>query len=195
MKRYIEVKQSSENYCNACGKHKEDKSMSKKALYDVSFVQNCENGNIRKQSFRICWDCSKTLGLQLENARERTEKKLKNKNRIIQTNILDMTGKKQNLLCELSVQLADGYWEGEENFYKEFWNWLKFDEDDYHLVIIVKPYPTWEDTNDIFINKTDEEVIHYVGEVLENCYDEAPHIFSDYEDIVEATIQKLKNYC
>ena len=69
MKQYIEVTESRDHYCNACGKRFDDESMEQKKMYNVSFVQDLENGNRRSQSFRICWNCSKVLTKEMEKAR------------------------------------------------------------------------------------------------------------------------------
>jgi hypothetical protein len=39
----------------------------------------------------------------------------------------DFADKVAELLNEVSVQLSDGYWESEENFYGEYWNCFNFD--------------------------------------------------------------------
>lgn len=82
-----------------------------------------------------------------------------------------------NVLLSLSAQLSDGYWENDEGFYEEFWNWLQFDTTKDCLIIKVKAKPTWKGTDDIFSGKKDSWVIGYVSEVLETCFDEAPHCF------------------
>lgn len=123
-------------------------------------------------------------------------KRHENKTRIIVTSIKDTENVIQNILHHLSVQLSDGYWEGYENFYEELWNWLEFDDKDNYLVVKIKAKPTWEDVKDIFSGKTDEEVIKYLGEVFESCYEDAPNVFEKYwsENIITETIQLLLNY-
>lgn len=64
--------------------------------------------------------------------------------------VTENSGKKADILHELSVQLSDGYWENEENFFGEYWNWLEFGIKNNVLKIMVKKYPTWNDTPDIF---------------------------------------------
>lgn len=63
MKQYIKVSNSKEHYCNACGKKQDE-------MFDISFVQDCENGNVRSQGFHICWNCSIDLGIKMEDARK-----------------------------------------------------------------------------------------------------------------------------
>ena len=64
------------------------------------------------------------------------------------------------------------------------------------LIVKVKSKPTWPGIKDIFSNKTDEEVIHYIGDVLEDCYDLCPSLFESfgYGDVVEDVIKELLNY-
>lgn len=122
--------------------------------------------------------------------------KNKRKERIILTNIRDENSLKNNLLYFLSAQLSDGYWENEKGFFEEFWNWLRFDVKKDNLVIKVKNNPTWEDVKDIFSDKTDNEVVHYIGEVLDYCYDESPFLFErfGYGEEIKEIINELKNY-
>ena len=69
MKQYIKVKESRDHYCNACGKRFDDESMEEKILYDICFVQDCENGNTRNQTFKLCWNCIKDLTVKMQEAR------------------------------------------------------------------------------------------------------------------------------
>ena len=69
MKQYIEVKESSDHHCDACGKRSNDESMEEKIMYDIKFIQDCENGNIRIQSIKLCWNCTKDLAKKMERAR------------------------------------------------------------------------------------------------------------------------------
>lgn len=85
-----------------------------------------------------------------------------------------------NVLHTLSVQLSDGYWENDEDFYEEFWNWLEFDTTKNCLIIKVKAKPTWKGTEDIFSGKKDSWVIGYVSEALEECFNEAPQCFHKF---------------
>lgn len=106
--------------------------------------------------------------------------------RTIITNISDPNYNKNNILHHLSAQLSDGYWENEENFY--------FDTQNNKLIIKVKAKPTWPNVKDIFSDKSDVEIIHYIGEVLEDCYSLAPSVFRFDDIIVENTVNELKNY-
>lgn len=129
--------------------------------------------------------------------REKNNNKEKKKTRIIVTNIQDKDYFKKNLLYFLSSQLSDGYWENEPNFYEEYWNWLKFDVQKGSLVIKISSKPIWSGVADIFFDKTDEEVVRYIGEVLENCYDLCFSIFErfDYtQEDIENFINELKNF-
>ena len=65
MKQYIEVKESSDHHCDACGKRSDDE----KILYDIRFVQDFENGNTQIQSVKLCWNCTKDLAKKMERAR------------------------------------------------------------------------------------------------------------------------------
>lgn len=118
------------------------------------------------------------------------------KRRIIVTNIIDNHFDIHNLLHFLSGQLSDGYWENDNGYYEEFWNWLNFDVVSNHLVVKVSSKPTWDNVKDIFSNKTDDEVVRYVGKVLENCYDDATSLFERFgygEEILDV-VNNLKNY-
>lgn len=68
MKQYIEVTESNNHYCNACGKRFDDESMEEKILYNIAFVQE-DSTNRRSQSFGLCWNCTKTLTKKMEEAR------------------------------------------------------------------------------------------------------------------------------
>lgn len=69
MKRYVKVEESQNCYCHACGKRFDDESMEEKILYDINFVQDYENGNMNSRNFRLCWNCTKDLTVQMEKAR------------------------------------------------------------------------------------------------------------------------------
>lgn len=116
---------------------------------------------------------------------------------------VDYLGNKSKLLSALSVQLSDGYWENEENFFTELWNWLEFETEKDILYIKVKKYPTWEGTKDIFSDMSDEAVVRYVGNALDTAYGEAPKVFNNRsiiyfdsftDDFILNVIKELSNF-
>lgn len=136
--------------------------------------------------------------------------------RIIKTNINDKDYKIVNLLNHLSSQLSDGYWE-DTNWHNEFWNYLSIstpnsnDENKRFLKVIINKYPIWKGVKDIFSTMSNEEVIHYIGEVLEEVFEDFGNVngvfnkiwvgtingkakYISYVDIVPDIINKLKNY-
>lgn len=136
--------------------------------------------------------------------------------RIIKTNICDKDYKIANLLNHLSSQLSDGYWEN-TNWHNEFWNYLSIstinskDENKRFLQVKIDKTPIWKGVKDIFSTMSNEEVIHYIGEVLEEVFEDYGYVngifnniwvgnvngkekFISYMDIVPNVINKLKNY-
>ena len=115
--------------------------------------------------------------------------------RTIEVNIIKGKNDKiANLLSYVSVQLSDGYFEGEEDFYEEYWNYLEFTGTKNLLKIKIRKNPIWKGTKDIFKDRTDAGVIHYLANVLENVYDDAPHIFDKHENFIEEAINSLHKY-
>lgn len=136
-------------------------------------------------------------------------KELKTK-RVIETTIRDPEYLFNNLLLYLSGQLSDGYWEN-DYWHEEFWNYLDIYTTDEkraskrHLVVEVSKKPTWDGVTNIFSSMTDEEVIHYIGEVLEEAYEVASSVFTkvyagvareyiSYEDDIDNVVKTLKEY-
>lgn len=128
----------------------------------------------------------------------------KKPNRIIITNIkdLEINGSLiyNYLLHYTSVQLSDGYWESNEDnwghgWHEEFWEWLEFDatKDDY-LIIKVKGKPTWS-AKDIFSKMSDEEVIHYVGKVLNDCYEDCSSVYYNVLKLDHTSMDSLITGC
>lgn len=103
----------------------------------------------------------------------------------------DFAHKVTELLNWVSVQLSDGYWEGEEDFYSEYWNCLDFDckssisERD-KLVIIVKGDPTWDEHKkdaQKFLTMTEKEVCDYVKETVFSLIEDYDYVFGkEYSD-------------
>lgn len=125
-------------------------------------------------------------------------------NRIIITNIKDfeINGSLiyNYLLHHTSVQLSDGYWEGQEDqwghgWHEEFWEWLEFEatKDDY-LIIKVKGKPIWSAKN-IFSKMSDEEVIHYVGKVLNDCYEDCSSVYYNVLKLDHTLMDSLITDC
>ena len=120
-------------------------------------------------------------------------KKIPNKKILIKCDFAD---KVAELLNEVSVQLSDGYWESEENFYGEFWNCFNFDcessvfEAD-KVAIIIKGEPTWlkyaKDTQK-FLSMTDKEVCEYVKKTVFSLIDDYSSVFP-YSDRELKTLQ------
>lgn len=69
MRQYIKVSESRDHYCNACGKRYDGESLEEKKIFNIAFVQDCENGNIRSQRFGLCWNCTKDLSKKMAEAR------------------------------------------------------------------------------------------------------------------------------
>lgn len=130
------------------------------------------------------------------------------------TNICDKDYKIANLLNHLSSQLSDGYWEN-TNWHNEFWNYLSIstinskDENKRFLQVKIDKTPIWKGVKDIFSTMSNEEVIHYIGEVLEEVFEDYGYVngifnniwvgnvngkekFISYMDIVPNVINKLK---
>lgn len=118
------------------------------------------------------------------------------KRRVIVTNVVDKDFSINRLLHFLGRQLSDGYWENEAGYYEEFWNWLNFDVVCNDLIVKVSSKPIWSKAEDIFSNKTDDEVVRYVGKVLEDCYEEETSLFErfGYGGEVLDVVNILKNY-
>lgn len=100
----------------------------------------------------------------------------------------------RELLNHLSVQLSDGYWENEEGYFEEYWNWLDFKDYNDSLQIIVRSKPTWDYCLDIFSRMSDIEIVHYVANTLDSCYDDASGVFTEYIDIIDEVISTLLSY-
>lgn len=102
------------------------------------------------------------------------------------------------LLIWVSVQLSDGYWEGEEDFHGEYWNCLDFDcksstaERD-KIVIIVKGEPTYVDhrkDTQKFLAMTEKEVCDYVKETVFSLIEDYDYVFGkEYSDREIETLQ------
>lgn len=82
----------------------------------------------------------------------------------------DFADQVAELLDWVSVQLSDGYWEGEENFYGEYWNCFDF-KNEYEtgkrnkVAIIVKGEATYNEhkkDTQRFLAMSDSEVCDYV---------------------------------
>lgn len=101
---------------------------------------------------------------------------------------------KKCILINLSAQLSDGEWENTTDFYEELWNWLEFTNKKNKVIITVKNRPTWKGTKDIFSKMSDQEVIKYIAEVLEDCYDECPSAFRYNDEEIEVFLEELAKY-
>ena len=96
----------------------------------------------------------------------------------------DFADKVCSLLVWVSDQLSDGYWEGEDGFYGEFWNCFDFYEyNDDKFEIIVKGKPTYDqystETNK-FLSMSDKNVCDYIRSVVFDLMDDYIHVFEDY---------------
>lgn len=97
----------------------------------------------------------------------------------------DFADRVRELLKDISVQLSDGYWEGEENFYDEYWNCFDFEEsrpkirERFELVVRDLPmYDNYRGWSEDFLKMTDERVCDYVKDV-------AIYILDNYEEVFE----------
>ena len=96
----------------------------------------------------------------------------------------DFAYKVCSLLWWVSVQLSDGYWEGKEGFYGEFWNCFDFREvNDDEFEIIIKGEPTYVEyavKTGSFLAMSDKNVCDYIRSVVFDLMDEYEHVFEDY---------------
>lgn len=99
----------------------------------------------------------------------------------------DFADKVCSLLMWVSDQLSDGYWEGDEGFYGEFWNCFDFYEyNDNEFEIIVKGKPTYDrysiETNK-FLSMSDEDVCNHIKSVVLDLMDRYDYVFEDYSSM------------
>jgi hypothetical protein len=115
--------------------------------------------------------------------------------RIVNTHIKKNADEIHSLLYYLYTQLADGYWEGQD-FYEEYWSFLDFKVKNDYLLIEVDRRTTNGGLHNKFLSYTDEEIIHYIGSVIADCYSEAESdMFSQFEDgFVENTAHMFATY-
>ena len=120
-------------------------------------------------------------------------KKIPNKKILIRCDFAD---KVAELLNEVSVQLSDGYWESEENFYGEYWNCFNFDcvssiTGKSMVAIIIQGEPTWpryaKDTQK-FLSMTDKEVCEYIKKTVYYLTNDCSSVFP-YSDRELKTLQ------
>lgn len=97
----------------------------------------------------------------------------------------DFADRVRDLLSDISVQLSDGYWENEENFYDEYWNCFDFEEsrpkirERFELVVRDLPvHDNYRGWSEDFLKMTDERVCDYVKDV-------AIDILDNYEEVFE----------
>lgn len=103
--------------------------------------------------------------------------------RIVNTYIKKNADEIHSLLYYLYSQLSDGYWEGQEDFYEEYWSFLDFKVKKGYLIIEVDRRTANGGLHNKFLSYTDEEIIHYIGSVIADCYSEATSgMFSQFED-------------
>lgn len=107
-------------------------------------------------------------------------------------------GQKAYILDFLSVQLSDGYWEGDElsDEKESFWRFLDFYTIKNTLYISVRNEKTDGDVHNYFLNKKDFEIVRKVGEILEDCFEEADHVFyrKFSEEEILSLITELKSF-
>ena len=96
----------------------------------------------------------------------------------------DFADKVCSLLVWVSDQLSDGYWEGDDGFYDEFWNCFDFNEvNDCEFEVIVKGEPTYVDyvvKTGEFLAMSDKNVCDYIRSVVFDLMDGYDYVFEDY---------------
>ena len=96
----------------------------------------------------------------------------------------DFADKICSLLSWVSVQLSDGYWEGEDGFYGEFWNCFDFREvSDDEFEIIIKGEPTYVEyvvKTGSFLAMSDKNVCDYIRSVVFDLMDSYDYVFDDF---------------
>lgn len=96
----------------------------------------------------------------------------------------DFADRVRELLSDISKQLSDGYWEGEENFYDEYWNCFDFEEsrpkvrERFELVVKDLPvYDNYRGWSEDFLKMTDERVCDYVKNIAVDILDDYEYVF------------------
>ena len=96
----------------------------------------------------------------------------------------DFADKVCSLLLWVSDQLSDGYWEGKDGFYGEFWNCFDFREvNDDEFEIIIKGEPTYVEyvvKTGSFLAMSDKNVCDYIRGVVFDLMDVYDYVFEDY---------------
>lgn len=96
----------------------------------------------------------------------------------------DFADRVREILSDISTQLADGYWEGEKNFYDEYWNCFDFEEsrqkvrERFELVVRDLPvhdeYRGWSED---FLKMPEQEVCDYVQKIAVDILDDYSYVF------------------
>lgn len=84
----------------------------------------------------------------------------------------------------VSNQLSDGYWEGDDGFYGEFWNcfdFYKYNDDELEIIVKGKPTYNWYsiETNK-FLSMSDEDVCNHIRSVVFDLMDGYGYVFDSY---------------
>jgi hypothetical protein len=105
----------------------------------------------------------------------------KNKKILIECDFADRV---RELLKDISTQLSDGYWEGEENFHDEYWNCFDFEEsrpkvrERFELVVRDLPvHDNYRGWSEDFLKMTDERVCDYVKDIAVDILDDYEYVF------------------
>ena len=110
----------------------------------------------------------------------------------------DFADKVAELLDWVSVQLSDGYWEGEEGFHGEYWNCFDFGcegsiAEKSKVAIIIKGEPVWDEYKKYskqFLAMSDKDVCECVKETVFDLIEDYGYVFgSHYSDRELETLQ------
>ena len=99
-----------------------------------------------------------------------------------------------NLLNHIRVQLSDGYFENEDDFYTEYWHFLNFVTKKDSLIIKVSKNSYPGKLRNIFDDLTDAGVVHYIADVLDDIHTNYDFLLSKYDDIIDYTLKTLYDY-
>lgn len=109
----------------------------------------------------------------------------------------DFADRVREILKEISRQLSDGYWEGEDGFYDRYWNCFDFKEsrpkirERFELVVRDLPvhdeYRGWSED---FLKMPEQEVCDYVQRIAVDILDDYGYVFDfKYTDNVRRVLR------